>query len=123
LHYKKQQNFLKFCPSGSLYHNIFRKLSNPTDNMGCNTSRQVAASASTASFQFVDDSLHVMIEHSKKVSLQHGETPQGYIPRPQHPILCADAAVDDDLTVEESTLTAAESADSSAVQHSGISSQ
>lgn len=93
--------------------------------MGCSSSKQAATIiiVDYSQFECVEDSARVLVEHSKKVSLQHGETPQGYIPRPQHPILCADAAVDDDLTVEESTLTAAESADSSAVQHSGISSQ
>lgn len=55
--------------------------------MGCNASRQVAASASYASFQFVDDSVHVMIEHSKKVSIRHGVKPSGYLSRPEHPLL------------------------------------
>lgn len=92
--------------------------------MGCNNSKQAATIiiVDYSQFECVEDSVRVLVEHSKKVSLQHGETPQGYIPRPQHPLLYADAD-DDDLTLEESTLTAAESADSSAVHHSNFSSQ
>lgn len=49
--------------------------------MGCTQS-----SADTR-LQTVDDSVHVMLAHDKKVQKQKGEKPHGYVPRAAHPLL------------------------------------
>ena len=48
--------------------------------MGCNSSKENALAN-------VDDSVHVMIKHDKKRSIQKGEKPHGYVPRAPHPLL------------------------------------
>jgi hypothetical protein len=35
----------------------------------------------------VDDSVHVMIQHDKKLAKQKGEPVRGYVPRAEHPLL------------------------------------
>lgn len=43
--------------------------------------------ASKGGLQTVDDSVHVMIKHDKKVAQRKGEAPKGYVPRAPHPLL------------------------------------
>jgi hypothetical protein len=49
--------------------------------MGCGSSSE------RGTLQTVDDSVHVMLKHDKKVSQKKGEAPKGYVPRAQHPLL------------------------------------
>jgi hypothetical protein len=49
--------------------------------MGCGSSKQGDA------LQTVDDSVHVMLKHDKKVAQSKGEAPKGYVPRAPHPLL------------------------------------
>lgn len=49
--------------------------------MGC------GPSAHDTRLQTVDDSVHVMLTHDKKRQQQKGETPKGYVPRAEHPLL------------------------------------
>jgi hypothetical protein len=49
--------------------------------MGCNQS------TADTRLQTVDDSVHVMLAHDKKVQQQRGEQPHGYVPRADHPLL------------------------------------
>ena len=48
--------------------------------MGCNNSKHRGLNT-------VDDSVHVMLKHDKKVQQQKGEKPHGYVPRAPHPLL------------------------------------
>ena len=48
--------------------------------MGCNNSKHRGLNT-------VDDSVHVMLKHDKKVQQQKGEQPHGYVPRAPHPLL------------------------------------
>lgn len=48
--------------------------------MGCGSSK-------SAGLQTVDDSVHVMLKHDKKVAQSKGEAPKGYVPRAPHPLL------------------------------------
>jgi hypothetical protein len=48
--------------------------------MGCGNSRESA-------LQTVDDSVHVMLAHDRKVQKAKGEAPHGYVPRAEHPLL------------------------------------
>jgi len=50
--------------------------------MGCGGSKD-----GDSRLQQVDDSVHVMIKHDKKVQQQKGEAPHGYVPRQPHPLL------------------------------------
>ena len=43
--------------------------------------------ASRSHLETVDDSVHVMLQHDKKVAQRKGETPKGYVPRAPHPLL------------------------------------
>lgn len=47
--------------------------------MGCGASKGTLAT--------VDDSVHVMLSHDKKMQKKHGEKPHGYVPRAEHPLL------------------------------------
>ena len=47
--------------------------------MGCQASKE--------GLQTVDDSVHVMLKHDKKVAQKKGEAPKGYVPRAPHPLL------------------------------------
>jgi hypothetical protein len=49
--------------------------------MGC------GSSAHSDRLQTVDDSVHVMLAHDKKRQKAKGETPVGYVPRAEHPLL------------------------------------
>ena len=49
--------------------------------MGC------GASSHDTRLQTVDDSVHAMLKHDKKRQQQQGETPKGYVPRAEHPLL------------------------------------
>lgn len=40
----------------------------------------------------VDDSVHVMLKHDKKMQIKHGEQPHGYIPRAEHPLMHQDSS-------------------------------
>jgi hypothetical protein len=51
--------------------------------MGCGSSSEGRASG----LQTVDDSVHVMLSHDKKMQQKKGETPHGYVPRAPHPLL------------------------------------
>ena len=48
--------------------------------MGCSSSKD-------DKLQTVDDSVHVMLKHDKKVLQTKGEAPHGYVPRAPHPLL------------------------------------
>lgn len=48
--------------------------------MGCGSSK-------SEGLQTVDDSVHVMLKHDKKVAQGKGEAPKGYVPRAPHPLL------------------------------------
>jgi hypothetical protein len=49
-------------------------------NMGCTSSKDTR-------LQTVDDSVHVMLKHDKKVQQKKGQQPHGYVPRADHPLL------------------------------------
>ena len=49
--------------------------------MGCGGSK------SDGRLQTVDDSVHVMLAHDRKVQKMKGEKPHGYVPRAEHPLL------------------------------------
>mmetsp|Transcript_13184 Transcript_13184/g.27895 ORF Transcript_13184/g.27895 Transcript_13184/m.27895 type:complete len:81 (-) Transcript_13184:501-743(-) len=55
--------------------------------MGC------GSSTPSRTLNNVDDSVHVMIQHDKKVSKMKGETPRGYKERAEHPLLKPKAVV------------------------------
>jgi hypothetical protein len=48
--------------------------------MGCGPSRD-------SRLFNVDDSVHVMLSHDKRLQQKKGEKPQGYVPRSAHPLL------------------------------------
>ena len=48
--------------------------------MGCSQSADKG-------LQYVDDSVHVMLSHDKKVQQRKGEKPHGYVPRAAHPLM------------------------------------
>ena len=48
--------------------------------MGCGASKNEG-------LQTVDDSVHVMLKHDKKVAQSKGQAPKGYVPRAPHPLL------------------------------------
>jgi hypothetical protein len=47
--------------------------------MGCGSSKN--------HLEYVDDSVHVMLQHDKKVAQKKGEDIKGYVPRAEHPLL------------------------------------
>ena len=53
--------------------------------MGCGSSK------ADGRLQTVDDSVHVMLAHDRKVQKMKGEKPHGYVPRAEHPLLKAKA--------------------------------
>lgn len=69
--------------------------------MGCNASKE---DLNLALLDRIDDSVHVMLEHDKKVALRKGEKPHGYVPREPHPLLTRtiQASEEDDTSVDES---------------------
>jgi hypothetical protein len=42
---------------------------------------------SKPSFGTVDDSVHVMLQHDKKIAKKKGQPTTGYVPRAEHPLL------------------------------------
>ena len=48
--------------------------------MGCGSSKDTG-------LQTVDDSVHVMLKHDKKMAQKKGQAPKGYVPRAPHPLL------------------------------------
>ena len=50
--------------------------------MGCGASKN-----HPGALQAVDDSVHVMLKHDKKIAQSKGEAPKGYVPRAPHPLL------------------------------------
>lgn len=42
---------------------------------------------SKSSFGAVDDSVHVMLQHDKKMAKKNGQPTTGYVPRAEHPLL------------------------------------
>ncbi|KAG7369380.1 hypothetical protein IV203_032123 [Nitzschia inconspicua] len=48
--------------------------------MGCGGSKH-------SGLQTVDDSVHVMLTRDRKVQKAKGQTPHGYVPRAEHPLL------------------------------------
>ena len=50
--------------------------------MGCGSSKTDAGA-----LHAVDDSVHVMLKHDKKVAQSKGQAPKGYVPRAPHPLL------------------------------------
>ena len=64
--------------------------------MGCGASKE--------GLQTVDDSVHVMLKHDKKVAQSKGQAPKGYVPRAPHPLLQQQqAATDGAATAAETT--------------------
>jgi hypothetical protein len=62
--------------------------------MGCQPSRPAHAAGggflnSSSKFETIGDSVHVMLEHDKKVCATRGQSVCGYVPRPPHPLLDA----------------------------------
>lgn len=53
--------------------------------MGCGSSKD--------RLQTVDDSVHVMLKHDKKMQQKKGEQPHGFVPRAEHPLLKPKAIV------------------------------
>lgn len=53
--------------------------------MGCQNSKESVLNT-------VDDSVHVMLKHDKKMQIKHGEKPHGYIPRAEHPLMHQDSS-------------------------------
>jgi hypothetical protein len=51
------------------------------NSMGCGGSK------ADGRLQTVDDSVHVMLAHDRKVQKMKGEKPHGYVPRAEHPLL------------------------------------
>jgi hypothetical protein len=49
--------------------------------MGCGPSKE------SHRLQTVDDSVHVMLTHDKKMQKLKGAEPHGYVPRSEHPLL------------------------------------
>jgi hypothetical protein len=49
--------------------------------MGCGGSKNA--------FDTVDDSVHVMLTHDKKLAKKQGKPSIGYVPRAEHPLLAA----------------------------------
>ena len=47
----------------------------------------MGACGSKSQLETVDDSVHVMIKHDKKVARAKGQQTTGYIPRAEHPLL------------------------------------
>jgi hypothetical protein len=52
--------------------------------MGCGASR--------SALNTVDDSVHVMLQHDKKLQKKRGEKPHGYVPRAEHPLMHQDSS-------------------------------
>ena len=53
--------------------------------MGCSASKEAVK---ISALSRIDDSLHVMLEHDKKVAAKRGEAPKtSYVPRAPHPAL------------------------------------
>jgi hypothetical protein len=48
--------------------------------MGCGSSR-------ASNLETVDDSVHVMLAHDKKLAQKKGQKVTGYVPRASHPLL------------------------------------
>jgi hypothetical protein len=59
--------------------------------MGCGASKDTR-------LQTVDDSVHVMLSHDKKMQKMKGTEPHGYVPRSEHPLLQSKAP---NVTAEE----------------------
>lgn len=53
--------------------------------MGCGNSKESVLNT-------VDDSVHVMLKHDKKMQVKHGEKPHGYVPRAEHPLMHQDSS-------------------------------
>ena len=64
--------------------------------MGCQSSTLLGTSQ-------VDDSIHAMLEHDRKMAAKRGEPlVTGYVPRQRHPLLKPVSCSEDDKTVEDS---------------------
>ncbi|CAB9510514.1 expressed unknown protein [Seminavis robusta] len=66
-------------PSIFLLVSILYSIISTFGKMGCGASKE--------GLQTVDDSVHVMLKHDKKVAQKKGEAPKGYVPRAPHPLL------------------------------------
>lgn len=62
--------------------------------MGCRNSKENMLNT-------VDDSVHVMLKHDKKMQVKHGEQPHGYIPRAEHPLMHQDSSNKGSATAQE----------------------
>lgn len=85
LHKQAQASFagLELILSRSTTSKAFRKHNKQAFTMGCTASKQTVQS-----FGRIDDSVHVMLEHDKKVAQRHGvKCHQAYVPRKAHPLL------------------------------------
>jgi hypothetical protein len=64
--------------------------------MGCQSSTLLVASR-------IDDSIHAMLEHDRKMAEKRGQPlATGYVPRQSHPMLKPVYCSEDDTTVEDS---------------------
>ena len=62
--------------------------------MGCGASKRNA-------LNYVDDSVHVMLKHDKKMQKKRGEKPHGYVPRAEHPLMHQDSSNKGTVTAVE----------------------
>jgi hypothetical protein len=64
--------------------------------MGCHTSREARGCAarfsSSSKLASIQDSVHVMLEHDKRLCARTGQAVTGYVPRTPHPLLSPAAA-------------------------------
>jgi hypothetical protein len=61
--------------------------------MGCRPSRDASPSCRRSrKFDSIEDSVHVMLEHDKKLCARKGQAVTGYVPRAAHPLLVPQAA-------------------------------
>ena len=72
--------------------------------MGSSSSKYASESAESALLGNLDDSIHVLLQHDKKMAQKKGlETHCGYIPRQTHPLLKSRIQDDDAKTLDTSS--------------------
>jgi hypothetical protein len=91
----------KMQNSNSFLYQFFDNDFTDCAKMGCGPSKHT--------LQTVDDSVHVMLKHDKKVQQKKGLAPNGYVPRPEHPL----------MTPQTKPIVAAEEADDVVIPENG----
>ncbi len=69
--------------TNSFLNQFFENGSPDYSKMGCGSSKH--------SLLTVDDYVHVMLKHDKKVQQKKGLAPNGYVPRSEHPLMTSAA--------------------------------